>query len=125
MSDNTIRDTLILNGERVASEDMKRFWKDRPDPDFSVKRNEEVIKRSIARAEAHRKAAIKAKQEGLGERVNAITSYIKYLDKGGSKKAEDYFGRKTLAELQAKKTITLLQEAKASGKKLWKVINTE
>lgn len=125
MAVDKVTETLILNGERVGTEDMKRFWKDKPDPDFSEERNNAIVARTIAKAEARRKAAIKAKKEGLGERVNALSSYIKYLDKGGSKDVEGYFGRKTLADLQAKKTITMLQEAKANGDKLWKVINTE
>lgn len=118
-------ETLILNGERVGMEDMKRFWKDRPDPDFSAKRNEEVIKRSIARAEANRKKRHALQMEGLQERTSALASYIKYLDKGGGKSAEKYFGRKNLAELQAKKVMQILQERKANGQALWKVINTE
>lgn len=124
-TDKEIADTLILNGERVSMADMKRFWKERPDPDFSVKHNEEVVARSIARAEALRKQKIKEKMEGLGERANALASYIKYLDHGGGKSADNYFGKKTLAELQGKKVMTILQKRMADGQPLWKVVNTE
>lgn len=124
-TDKELAETLILNGERVAAEDMKRFWRDRPDPGFSVKHNEEVVARSIARAEALRAQKIKEKMEGLRERTSALASYIKYLDKGGGKDAEGYFGRKNLAELQGKKVMTILQKRMADGQPLWKVINTE
>lgn len=124
-TDKEIRDTLILNGERVSSADMKRFWAERPDPDFDPKRNEDVIKRSIARAEELRRQKIKAKMEGIGDRANALASYIKYLDKGGGKKAEDYFGRKEMARLQGKKVIQILKERKANGQPLWEVKDTQ
>jgi hypothetical protein len=124
-TDKEIRDTLILNGERVSTADMKRFWQERPDPDFDPKRNEDIIKRSIARAEELRKQKIKAKMEGLRERTSALASYVKYLDHGGGKTAEGYFGRKTMAELAGKKVMQILKERKANGQALWEVKSTQ
>lgn len=116
---------LIINGERVSTEDMKRFWKDRPDPDFDAKHNEEVVARSIKHAEEHRAAMLKAQNEGLGDRVNALSSFIKYKVNGGSKDADGYFGRREMARLQGKKVMTILQERKANGQPLWRTISTE
>jgi hypothetical protein len=121
-----ITEMLILNGERVASEDMKRFWAERPDPDFSPEHNDFVVKNSIAKAEAHRKAMQKLQQEGMAERASALTSYIKHLDHTGKRTtAEEYFGRKELAHLQGKKVMQILKERKANGQDLWQVINTD
>lgn len=122
MSDKTT-EFLILNGERVASDDMKRFWAERPDPDFSPEHNDVVIKRSIARAETHRKAMQKLQIDGLQERTSALASFVKYQDHGGVKNAEAYFGRKELARLQGKKVIQMLQKAKETGQPYWKVVS--
>lgn len=116
-------DFLILQGERVAKDDMVRFWKERPDPDFSPEHNEAVMARSIARAEKHRLDMQKLQTEGIRERASALTSYIRYLDRGGQKTAEGYFGRKELARLQGKKVIQTLQKAKADGQPYWRVIS--
>jgi len=124
-SDREIADTLILNGERVSAADMTRFWRERPDPDFNAKRNEEVIERSINRAIELRKKQILGKHEGLRERAVALASFIKYLDRGGSKSVDGYFGRKELARLQGKKVMQILKERKANGQQLWEVINIE
>ena len=122
MSDK-VTETLILNGERVASEDMKRFWAERPDPDFSPEHNDEVVKRSIAKAEKHRKAMRKLQQDGLAERTSALASFIKYQDHGGHKNADAYFGRKEMARLQGKKVIQMLQRAKETGQPYWKIVS--
>lgn len=122
MADKTT-EMLILNGERVSSEDMKRFWKERPDPDFSEAHNEDVIARSIARAVKHREEMRKLQTEGIRERANALASFIKYQDHGGVKNAETYFGRKEMARLQGKKVIQMLQKAKENGQPYWKVVS--
>ncbi len=122
MADKTT-EFLILNGERVASEDMKRFWAERPDPDFSPEHNAEVIRRSIERAEKHRLEMRKMQMEGIRERASALASYIKYQDRGGNKSAENYFGRKEMTRLQGKKVIQMLQRAKETGQPYWKVIS--
>lgn len=113
------------DGVLVSVEDMKRYWSSQPDPNFSKEKNERVIANSIKKAEEHRKKMNQLQKEGLGERVNALASYIKYLDHGGMKTAEGYFGRKELAKLQARKVTQILLERKANGQPLWKVINTE
>lgn len=120
-----VTETLILNGERVASEDMKRFWKERPDEGFDLERHNRIVASTIAKAEKRYAEAKKNKREGLHERAAALASYVKYLDKGGSKSVEDYFGKRELGRLQAAKTMTVLQERKANGLPLWKTINTE
>lgn len=125
MAVDKVTETLILNGERVGTEDMKRFWRERPDPDFDINRHNQIVANTIKKAEARRQSVRKAQNEGLKDRANALASYIKYLDRGGRKKVEDYFGKRELGRLQAKKTMTVLQERKANGLPLWKVINTE
>ena len=125
MAVDKVTETLILNGERVGTEDMKRFWRERPDPDFDINRHNKIVANTIKKAEARRQSVRKAQNEGLKDRANALASYIKYLDRGGRKKVEDYFGKRELGRLQAKKTMTVLQERKANGLPLWKVINTE
>lgn len=125
MSDK-ITEILIQNGERVSAEDMKRYWKERPDSDFSPEHNDAVIARSIKRAEKHRADMQKLQIEGLQERTSALASYIKHLDHTGKRTtAEGYFGRKELARLQGKKVIQILKERKANGQPLWEVISTQ
>ena len=119
-----VTETLILNGERVAKDDMVRFWRERPDPDFSEERNKAVIARSIARAEAHRKAMRKLQMDGLAERTDALATYVKARVGGKTHKtAEQYFGRKEIARLQGKKVIQMLQKAKETGQPYWRVIS--
>jgi hypothetical protein len=67
----------------------------------------------------------KLQREGLAERTNALASYIKYLDRGGSKDVEGYFGKRQLAELQGKKVMTILQKRMANGKPLWKTVEVD
>lgn len=124
-TEKELTDTLIVNGQRVSVADMKRFWRERPDPGFSVERNKAVIANSIAKAQKHRRAMQKLQKDGLAQRVNALTSYIQYQKQGGTKKADDYFGRKELTRLQGKKVMQILQERKANGQPLWKVIDTQ
>lgn len=125
MSDK-ITEILIQNGERVSTEDMTRFWKERPDPDFSPEHNDAVIASSIARAEKHRADMKKLQIEGLRERTSALASYIKHLDHTGkTPTAEDYFGRKELARLQGKKVMQILKERKANGQPLWEIVSTQ
>lgn len=125
-TDKELTDTLILNGEKVGVADMKRFWRERPDPDFNARHNEEVIERSIQRAIKFREQQAKLQQEGLAERVDALSTYVKARASGKTHKtAEEYFGKKTLAHLQGKKVMQILQERKANGLPLWRVINTE
>lgn len=120
-----ISEKLILNGERVSMADLKRFWVERPDPDFDPKHNEDVIANSIKKAEAHRLAMQKLQREGLAERANALATYVKARTSGKTHKtAESYFGRKELARLAGKKVMQILQDRKANGQPLWKVVNT-
>lgn len=116
---------LIVNGVKVSEADMVRFWKEQPDTDFSVARNEAVIANSIKRAEELRAKKIKEKHLGLQERASALASYIKYLDKGGSKTAEDYFGRKIMAELRGKQVMQMLKGRTEAGLPIWEVGSTQ
>lgn len=120
-----VAETLILNGERIGVDDMVRFWKEKPDPDFSPEHNDDVVKRSIARAEKHRAEMRKLQGEGLAERADALTSFIMYQKHGGVKNADNYFGRKEMARLQGKKVIQMLQHAKETGKPYWNIVSKE
>ena len=126
VTDKDIRDTLILNGERVSTADMKQFWQERPDPDFSPERNKAVIASSIRKAEKHRAEMQRLQAEGLAERTNALATYVKArVDGRTHKTADDYFGRKEMARLAGKKVMQILKERKANGQPLWEVISTQ
>jgi len=79
----------------------KKFWPDQPDPGFSPERNKQVVDKTIAKYEAMRRARQKEFGEQLGERTDAIASYLA----GGQgahrgRSLERYFGRRYLAYLR-------------------------
>lgn len=113
------------NGVKVSVNDMKRYWRERPDAGFSEKRNKLAIANSIKRAEELRKSRIKDHHESIDERVSAVSSYLRYLDRGKSGSPEEYFGKKNLAELRGERVKAQLIRAKSEGKKLWQRVETK
>lgn len=112
------------NGVKVSVNDMEKYWRERPDPGFSEAHNKAVIARSIARAEAIKKRRKKDFYNEIDERVAATASYLRYLDKGKSGTAEQYFGKRQLAELRGERVKAELMQAKANGQKLWRLVDT-
>ena len=84
----------------VAPED-RRFILDTPDKDFSPERNKAIIEQTIKDYEAMRAKKIKDRVEEYSERADAVVTYLKALNQGGSSSnMERYFGKRNLAYLR-------------------------
>lgn len=122
-----VREDVFIehNGVKVSVNDMEKWWREHPDPEFSEAHNKAVIARSIARAEAIRKKRKKEFNEEIDERVAATASYLRYLDRGKSGTPEQYFGKRELAHLRGERVKAELMQAKANGQKLWRLVDTK
>lgn len=99
--------------------DLKLFFKEDGDPDFSPARNKAIINGTIRKYEESRRQAEKLHAEALDERVDAAADYIKHLEYGkGATDAERYFGKKYLTELQAQKIVDKLQMLSGQASKV-------
>jgi hypothetical protein len=85
--------------------DYEKFYVKDPDKDFSPERNKHIVEKTIKKAEEMRRKRKKEYAEQVGERVEAATSYALYLDSGGAKPAEKYFGKQMLAYLRGQKIL--------------------
>jgi hypothetical protein len=84
----------------ISAKDQHRFSK--PDPDFSAKRNRDIIKRTIENADKVREKNKKEYKEGLLERSDLIYSYINHIygaGGNGDKTLYDYAGRENVMRL--------------------------
>lgn len=88
--------------------DYDKFFIERGDVGFNPKRNEEAIAKSIEKAEKIKREKRKKHYENIGERTEAVSSYLIHLGKGNSTPIDKYFSRKMLAYLQGKKIIQTL-----------------
>lgn len=77
-----------------------RFIPEKPDIDFSPKRNRLVIERSIAKYEAMRAKKMKTFQEGIGERSEAVASFLQHVKQDRHNDVDRYFGPSMLAKLR-------------------------
>ena len=85
---------------KISAEDRIRFSK--PDSDFNAKRNRDIIKRTIEKADKVREKKKKEYKEGLLERSDLIYSYISHIYGAGgnsNKTLYDYAGRENVMKL--------------------------
>ena len=93
----------------LSREDIQRYGFG-SDPNFSAKRNEQIIAETIAATEANYKRRMKLIEEGLAERSELVTYYIKHLIDGKSEKSfDDYAGKAALRKLWGQARIEDLQ----------------
>ncbi len=84
----------------VAPEDQK-FVVATPDAGFDPRKNKMVIDECIREYEAMRKKKLQQSQEGIGERSDAVATYIKSnLASSKDTPVQRYFGRRWLAYLR-------------------------
>lgn len=88
--------------------DYEKFFIERGEAGFSPKRNEEVIKRSIKKAEKMRAEKRKKHYDALGERVEAVTDYLMHIGRGKSTPIDKYFSKNMLAYLQGQRIVQTL-----------------
>lgn len=94
---------LIYKQIENQRKDYQKFYVNKPDPDFNPERNKKIVEDSIKEYDNMRISKHKMFMEKLAERVDAATSYVLYLERGGSSPAEKYFGRRLLAQLRGEK----------------------
>jgi hypothetical protein len=83
---------------------------DKPDPNFSPKRNQEVIDKSIKKYDEMREAKMKLFREGVGERSEAVVSFLKHVNDGKNNIINNYFTPKMLAHLRGEEIIDSIKE---------------
>ena len=71
-----------------------------PDADFSPERNKQVIEGSIKKYEAMRLKKQKQFMEGIGERSEAVASFLHHVKQGRHNDVDSYFGKSTLTKLR-------------------------
>lgn len=100
----------------LDKETVKRYGL-KGDPNFSAKRNRQVIAETIAETDANYKRRLKEIEEGIAERSELVTYYIKHLiDHKSDQTIESYAGKETLHRLWGKARIEDLQRrAKKAG----------
>ena len=77
-----------------------KFVLETPDPNFSPERNKRIIEETIREAEITRELKMKKWREGMGERSEAVVSFLRHVDQKNGGQIESYFGSKMLAHLR-------------------------
>jgi hypothetical protein len=84
---------------KISKRDYK-FIPMTPDVDFSPERNKRVIEGSIRKYEAMRKKKQDQFMEGIGERSEAVASFLHHVKQGRHNNVDEYFGKSTLTKLR-------------------------
>lgn len=102
-----------MNEPKFVQEEQKRdhalyFVEDGQDG-FSPEHNKWVIEETIRKTEAMRRARMKAYEEAIAERSNAVVSYIHSRAADSNRPVEQYFGKRMMAQLRGEKIAEVLQ----------------
>lgn len=100
---------VTINGVTMSVKDMKKFWREKPDPGFSEARNKSIINEVIQSNDIARRNLQKAAVEGIRERTSAVADFLSYKHRGGGNDIVQYLGRKNLAELRGQQIIQALR----------------
>lgn len=103
---------VTINGVTMSVKDMKKFWRERPDYNFSEARNKQIIKEVIEENDKARRNLQQSAEYGIRERASAVADFLKYKDRGGVNDIVYYLGRKNLAELRGQKIIQSLKRGR-------------
>jgi hypothetical protein len=93
---------------KIDKRDYK-FIPEKPDIDFSPERNRLVIDRSIKKYEAMMRKKHQQFMEGVGERSEAVASFLHHVKQGRHNNVDTYFGRSTLAKLRGLEIVDTLR----------------
>ena len=87
---------------------------------FSPERNKYVIEKSIKEYEAMRKRRMKDYQDNLGERTDAVATFLtsKFAQYSAFPNIEKYFGRQYLAHLRGEQIAQQLKRQMLMNKKI-------
>jgi hypothetical protein len=84
-----------------------------PDPDFDANHNKRVVEETIKKNEVIRARRERESNSKVGERAQALASYVKHVAKTKQNvTVEDYFGKQYLAYLRGQQIVERLKHAK-------------
>lgn len=92
--------------------DFKKFYVPGGEDGFSPERNKAVIEETILKYEADRDRRQKEFGESLDERSDAVSHFLKAIDRGQATTALKYFGKKELARLRGEEILGQLYAKK-------------
>lgn len=94
--------------KHVIHEDDYKYMREKPngDPDFNLKRNNEIIERTILKNDIVRADRQREFNKQLLERADAAASYLKAADRNPFLKPEDYFSKEELIHLQGRRILS-------------------
>jgi hypothetical protein len=93
-----------------------KYVLNKPDQNFSPERNKAVIESTINEYDKMREEKRKLLKDGIGERSEAIASFLKHVNTGkGTDRVESYFTPQRLAHLRGEDIINSLK----NGNKLY------
>lgn len=91
------------------SRDIALYFKEEGDTNFSPERNRDVIQKSIRKSLENRLRILKEEEDGINERVDAVSTYLFSLKGQNGTPVEKYFGKRNLAQLRALRIKETLQ----------------
>lgn len=95
--------------------DHQLYYLEKPDPDFSPEHNAWVMKESIRKTNENRRLRTKQFNDNVGERVDAVVTYLRSRAAEGNTPIERYFGKKQLAHLRGQQILKTIK-TKIAGK---------
>ena len=101
---------------KTVEEEQKRdhalYFVEDGEPGFSPEHNKFVIENTIKKTEAMKKRKKKEYEEALGERSDAVVTYLRSRFAEGSTPIEKYFGKQWMAKLRGEKIAQVLQQSR-------------
>jgi hypothetical protein len=92
------------------SSDNYRYYVEKPDKDFSPKRNYSVINKIIKQAYKQRTEIDPVVKQNAGNVADILSSFAKYkLDLDGGKKIEEWLGKEWMTKIYGEKLIEKLK----------------
>jgi len=88
-----------------------RFINPNPDPDFSPERNKAIINETVKDTEKFFKTQVEAIDESLGNRIDILSTYGRYVFNKGYKDIKHYLGEKQYNALIGEKILSKLRIA--------------
>lgn len=86
------------------SKDNYHLFVEKPDPNFSAKKNYAVINETIKEYEKTRYTVDAVVVKNAGDRADILASWTKYkLDEGGGKQLEEWLGKSWMARIYGEK----------------------
>jgi len=106
----------IVNMDILAPEDYHKVVAT-PDSNFSPARNKAIVNETIASTVKYFNNIGKAIDDNLANRMDIFASYGNHrLHGGGTKKFQDYVGKKLVSELIGEKILSKIRTAQAANK---------